>query len=63
MDQNRNRSLKIRMQLEGLIKKSIEEFSKANTDVLAYNTIEMAKVNPSTMVHCLNVKEDYKLIN
>lgn len=50
------------IQLKGSIKESLEKFLKVNTDVTAYNTIEMLGVDPSTMVHHLNIKEDYKLV-
>lgn len=62
MDQSKNRLVKIETQLEGSIKESLEEFMKANIDVIAYIAIEITKVDLSTIVHCLIVSKDYKLV-
>lgn len=62
VDQTRNNSIKIGMELEGLVKKSLEEFLKANTDVMAYNITEMPEVDSNIIVHHYNVKKDYKQV-
>lgn len=53
--------IKIGIWLEGFVKESFEEFLKANIDVMTYNTTMILVVDPNTMVHHLNIKEDYKL--
>lgn len=60
VDRVRNRSVKMGTQLEGLIKENIEEFLKANTGVMAYNTTKILGVDLNTMVHHLNIREDCK---
>lgn len=54
--------MKMGMKLKGSVKKSLEEFLKASTNIVAYNATEIPEVDLNTLVHDLNIKEHYKLI-
>lgn len=60
VDQSKNRSVKMGMQLEGFVKENLKAFLKVNTNVTAYNAIKMPGVELNTMVHRLNVRKDLK---